>query len=113
MIILNMELIDKASNEDKENALKLCVSLGSLTEVKSLLAAGVNPSLRFIRVNLLSVASMNGCTDIVEALLAAGADINAKGDDGKTALQHAAKHKHRDIVALLLAKARDIKNANK
>jgi ankyrin repeat protein len=113
MIILNMEQIDKASNEDRENALKLYVSLGSLTEVKSLLAAGVNPSLRFIRVNLLSIASIKGYTDIVEALLAAGADIREKDDEGLTALQHAAKHKHRDIVAMILAKARDIKNANK
>jgi ankyrin repeat protein len=113
-VILNTEQIDKASDEDRENAMKLCVSLGSLTNVKSLLAAGINPSLRFIRADLLSVASMNGYTDIVEALLAAGADINAKDDDeGLTALQHAAKNKHRDIVAMILAKANELKNANK
>jgi hypothetical protein len=29
-----------------------------------------------------------------------------------TALQHAAKGKHREIVALLLAKAKELKNAN-
>jgi ankyrin repeat protein len=112
-IILNTVLIDKASDKDRENALKFSVPADILTEVKSLLAAGVNPSLRFRAMDLLSVASIKGYTDIVEALLAAGADINAKGDDGKTALQHAAKHKHREIVALLLAEAKELKKANK
>jgi ankyrin repeat protein len=112
-IILNTELIDKASNKDRENALKLYVPLGGLTEVRSLLAAGVNPSLRLYTMSLLSIASCMGNADIVRALLDAGADINAKDEDGKTALQWAAKHKHRDVVALLLAKANELKNANK
>jgi hypothetical protein len=30
-----------------------------------------------------------------------------------TALQHAAKKKHRDVVALLLTKAKELKNVNK
>jgi ankyrin repeat protein len=113
-IILNIELIDQASDKDKENALKFYVTSNSLTMVKSLLAAGVNPSLRFRRWSLLCESSSKGNTDIVEALLAAGADITFKDrGDGKTALQHAAKNKHREIVALLLAKATEIKNANK
>jgi ankyrin repeat protein len=93
--------------------LKLCVFLGSFTEVKSLLAAGVNPSIPCHTKDLLSFASIKGYTDIVEALLAAGADIREKDADGMTALQHAAKNKHRDIVAMILAKANELKNANK
>jgi ankyrin repeat protein len=111
-IILNTELIDKASDKDRENALKLYVVMNSLTEVKSLLAAGVNPSLRFRTMDLLCVASGRGYTDVVRELLDAGADITFKDPTGKTALQHAAKKKHRDVVALLLAKAKEIKNAN-
>jgi ankyrin repeat protein len=113
MIILNSDLIDKASDKDKENALKFSVASNILTMVKSLLAAGVNPSARFRAMDLLSVASIKGYTDIVEALLAAGADITFKDDEGLTALQHAAKNKHREIVALLLAKAKELKKANK
>lgn len=111
-IILNTVLIDKASDIDRENALKFSVASNILTEVKSLLAAGVNPSLRFRAMDLLSVASIYGSADIVRELIDAGADIAFKDSTGKTALQHAAKHKHRDVVALLLAKAKEIKNAN-
>jgi cytohesin len=112
-IFINTDLIDMASDIDKENTLKVSVALNSLTKVKSLLAAGVNPSARFCTRDLLSVASIKGYTDIVEALLAAGADITFKDDEGLTALQHAAKNKHREIVALLLAKAKELKKANK
>jgi ankyrin repeat protein len=112
-IILHTELVDNSSDKDRENALKLYVLLGGLTEVRSLLAAGVDPSLRFCARNLLSIASCMGNADIVRALLDAGADITYKDEDGKIALQWAAMHKHRDIVALLLAKANELKNANK
>jgi ankyrin repeat protein len=49
----------------------------------------------------------------VRELIDAGADITFKDDDGRTALQWAAKLKHRDVVALLLARAKELKNANK
>jgi ankyrin repeat protein len=112
-IILNTELIDKASDIDKENTLKVSVALNSLTMVKSLLAAGANPLIRFRTKDLLSFASIKGYTDIVRELIDAGADITFKDRDGMTALQHAAKNKHREIVAMLLAKAKELKNANK
>jgi ankyrin repeat protein len=112
-IILNTELIDKASDKDKENALKFAVASCGLTEVKSLLTAGVNPSLQFWRWSLLCESSYGGKADIVRELIDAGADITFKDHNGKTALQHAAKNKHRDVVALLLAKSKEIKKANK
>jgi ankyrin repeat protein len=85
------------------------------TLVKHLLASGVSPSTLFRTNSLLCWASIRGYTDVVRELLDAGADITAKtkGGDGLTALQLAAKHKHRDVVALLLAKAKELKNANK
>jgi len=43
-------------------------------------------------------------TDIVKALLARGADANAKDSDGKTALIYAAGEGYRDIVNALLGK---------
>lgn len=44
----------------------------------------------------------------VEALLAKGADVNAKDKYGSTPLHKAAEHGHKDIVELLLAKGVDV-----
>lgn len=40
---------------------------------------------------------------MVEALLAQGADVNIRDDEGSTALMCASEHGHADIVKLLLA----------
>lgn len=112
-IELNTELIDSASHGDREDALKVSVWLGGLTEVKSLLRAGVNPSIQFRKKSVLYSASSDGFTDIVRELIDAGADIAAKDQNGVTALQVASKQKHRDVVALLMAKAKELKSTNK
>lgn len=43
-------------------------------------------------------------TDITQALLAKGADVHLKSDDGKTALLWAAYKRHPAVVQALLAK---------
>jgi ankyrin repeat protein len=102
----NHHLIDSVSDTDKDNAFKVGILKRVLPIVQSMLAAGVNPSLCFRRRNLLCWASIMGYTDIVEELIDAGADITFKGPDGMTALQHAAKERHRDVVALLLTRVK-------
>ena len=52
-------------------------------------------------------ARMNGNSGVVEALLAAGADLNAKNRDGKTALEIARKQGNADVTALLSGYDRD------
>jgi ankyrin repeat protein len=73
--------------------------------------------VRFRGWSILYLASGDGHIDIVIELIDAGADITAKHPNsmgmGMTALQHATKKKHRDVVALLLAKAKELKNVNK
>jgi ankyrin repeat protein len=110
--VFDMNRIDSASDKDRENALRFGVPRNFLAAVKPLLAAGVNPSILYRGTSLLSVASSVGLTDIVKELIDAGADLKFKDSDGKTALQHAAKNKHRDVVALLLAKAKELKKMN-
>jgi ankyrin repeat protein len=56
---------------------------------------------------------MCGYADIVTELVDAGADITLKDEGKMTALQRAAKMKRRDVVALLLAKTKELKQMNK
>jgi ankyrin repeat protein len=83
--------------------------------VKCLLAARADADTKYLGngTSMLAAASAKGFTDIARDLLDAGADLAYKGPDGMTALQSAAKGKHREIVTLLLAKAKELKNANK
>ena len=53
--------------------------------------------------NPLLDASCIGITEAVQALLAAGADKEAKNNDGWTALMCASRYGHTEIVALLKA----------
>jgi ankyrin repeat protein len=80
---------------------------GDLNGVNRLLASGMNPNERF-QVNYtdmtaLMVAAENGRLPVVEALLAAGAEINAKDHWGMTALMYAAQKGQAPVVKALLA----------
>jgi ankyrin repeat protein len=55
------------------------------------------------RSTALIVASVNGHTEIVTSLLAAGANVNAKTNGGPTALDVARKQGHGDVVKILEA----------
>jgi len=49
----------------------------------------------------LTEAAFKGGTDTVQALLAHGADVNAKTIYGETALMKAEKRGHKEIIQLL------------
>ena len=49
------------------------------------------------------LAASHGRGDMVELLLAAGADVNARDEDGSTALMCACEHGYIDIVQMLLS----------
>ncbi|XP_071068851.1 KN motif and ankyrin repeat domain-containing protein 2 isoform X3 [Dasypus novemcinctus] len=51
----------------------------------------------------LMLAASHGRADVVRALLACEADVNAQDEDGSTALMCACGHGHREVTALLLA----------
>jgi ankyrin repeat protein len=115
----DVELVGKlggtASMEEKNYALVFAINVDRLpiSMVKCLLAAGADPDAKQCGVSMLMVACFKGDVDLARELIDAGADITVKDGAGKTALQHAAKNKHREIVTLLLAKVKELKNANK
>jgi len=47
-------------------------------------------------------ASMDGHPEIVQALLAKGAEVNAKDKNGETALMMASKRGQREVMELLI-----------
>jgi ankyrin repeat protein len=112
----DLKLVDKliidADDEEKEVALMIAVQANEIDLVKRLLAGGVPTAVSFRGYSMLTVACASGYTRIVRELLDAGADISVV-DNGKTPMQWAAQHRHRDVMVMLLAKANELKNANK
>jgi len=51
----------------------------------------------------LLFAARSGCVDVVEVLVALGADLEACGQDGVTALMHALSNGHEEVARILVA----------
>lgn len=56
---------------------------------------------RMSGITFLHGAAVKGFTDIVVLLLDKGADVNAKANDGTTALMVASQYRHAEVVELL------------
>jgi len=83
---------------------------GDVKEVRRLIDTGayVNARDGSIRNSIrnytaLILASRYGHIEIVKLLIVAGADVNAKGGIGNTALQGASRYGHTEMVKLLRA----------
>jgi ankyrin repeat protein/L-ascorbate metabolism protein UlaG (beta-lactamase superfamily) len=86
--------------------LDLAVQNG-LADVAALLAkngADVNRKAGAFGWTALHSAAVRGDKGMAEMLLGAGADVNVKDGDGKTALELAASHGHEDVANLLVVK---------
>ena len=97
-------------NRNGETALSLAAYKGKLFFVQGLVEAGAD-------VNLygwppLIYAAFNGHTAVAEYLLGKGAEVNAKTENGSTALLFAARFGHIEVVELLLQNKADPNIAN-
>lgn len=86
------------------------VQAGDVAAVRALLEQGADPNLRtqgpFSSTVLMSAAS-RGDAEMIRALLAAGARVNAKDSEGQTALLIAANRGSTEAVKVLLAAKAD------
>lgn len=89
--------------------LALACENGSAAMVEMLLAAGANPNVVATGEPALMTAARTGSVGAVKALLARGADVNARDAvRGQTALMWAAAHNHAEVARLLVEKGADI-----
>ena len=85
------------------STLPVAAVIGDLAKVKSLLEQGADINARGVeRMTALQQAARRGFKEIVELLLAKGADGNA--GSGSSAAQRALEGNHTEIVELLMAK---------
>jgi len=88
---------------------------GDVDTVRRYLEQGgnVNAKYGFDGNTPLQRAAQNNNKDMVEMLIAKGADVNAKDKDGNTPLQRAAQNNNKDMVEMLIAKGADVNAKDK
>ena len=101
-------------SEFKDSQLRSAVKAGSIGDVKKAIANGANVNAMGFRSYgslvkpPLHEAASRGHKEIVQLLIAKGANVKAKTDDGNTPLHSAAAKKHENIAELLIAKGADV-----
>jgi len=89
---------------------------GNIEAVKQHLTAGTDANVKGGLGSFstpLTVATMNGHSEIAKLLIAKGVDINAPDDGGWTPLHFAAWDGNKEITELLIAKGADVNAKNK
>lgn len=97
-------------NQYGETALSIAAYAGKFSSVKLLVEAGAE--VNFYGWAPLAYAAFNGHADIVDYLLKRGAEVDAKTENGTTALFFAARYGHESVIDILLANGADAAIAN-
>jgi len=87
---------------------------GNVDGVKQIIEEGLNVNVLRNGVTPLMIATSKGKTEIAQVILQAGVNINAKSDDGETALHKAAfDQEETGVVQLLMESGIDVDAKNK
>lgn len=90
--------------DDEFNEFATCIYKKDIKCVRELLANGVDVNIREQTMGstpLIVACSLEGTYEIIELLIAKGADVNVKGSYGYTALMWAAENSHKTVELLL------------
>jgi len=93
-------------NRNGETALSIAAFTGKLNFVKPLVEGGAEINL--YGWSPLAYAAFNGHHDVVDYLLKHGAKVDAKTENGSTAIFYAARFGHVSVVKLLLEHKADL-----
>jgi uncharacterized protein len=97
----------KYSLNSNEDVFKNVVN-GDIGGLKRAIKNGGDPNGRIRDLTPLMIAAGTGNKDIITVLIESNADINAKGDNGKTALTIALRRNNLQTAQLLIEKGADI-----
>jgi ankyrin repeat protein len=112
--LLDLGADPSAGTEDRESPLSRAATMGHVAIVRALLEAGADPKTegQCGRTPVLDLvhdygrnpmSSTGGVPECLRMLIDAGAEIDARDNDGRTALQVAAAAGHEDLAAILRA----------
>lgn len=101
---------DSSNVKSKDQLLLESVEKSDTVQVTVLIKEGANvdAAREGDRATPLILASNKGCVQIVEKLIEAGADVNAKNRNGWTALMGASSNGHLNIATLLVTARADV-----
>jgi uncharacterized protein len=102
-----------AASATGNNDLIKAVQKSDFTSAVVLLDKGMNPNIIESGQSPLMIAARNGEVQITRALIAFGADVNLRNDDGTTALMQAARYGHTAVVEMLIKAGADSELRNK
>lgn len=92
----------QAAQQRSDYPLLVAASKGNVAEVKQLLDAGVSPDFACHGVTPLIACASNGHQEVAELLVARGAHVNLRSENGPTALMVAAARGYAELVQFLL-----------